>query len=104
MEEKKKLSAIEREKLKMERLQQEMLNSRKRIEEAKNKEALKVWKKIKPLLLKDEILDQIQDPEFVEMIVLDIQQVLEKYIPVTESKQEDKKQLEEEKKEDNINE
>lgn len=60
--------------------------------------------KIKPLLLKDEILDQIQDPEFVEMIVLDIQQVLEKYIPVTESKQEDKKQLEEEKKEDNINE
>ena len=43
MEEKKKLSTIEREKLKMERLQQEMLNSRKRIEEFKSMEKNKTF-------------------------------------------------------------
>lgn len=83
MEEKKKLSTLEREKLKLEKLQQEMLDSKKRIEEAKNKEVLKVWKKIKPLFIKEEILNQL-DQTFIETVALEIEEILKKYLPKEE--------------------
>lgn len=107
MEEKKKLSPVEREKLRFERLQQEMINSKKKIEEAKNKEVLKVWRKIKPLFLEDEIIEKIQEPEFIEKISIEIQQILKKYISVVKEGQQEIKSFpvikkEEEKKEDKI--
>lgn len=83
MEEKKKLSTLEREKLKLEKLQQEMLDSKKRIEEAKNKEVLKVWKKIKPLFIREEILNQL-DQTFIETLALEIEEILKKYLPKEE--------------------
>lgn len=89
MEQLKKLSSIEREQEKLKRLQQDILNTKKKVEEAKNKETLKIWKKIKPLFLDEEILAKIQSKDFIEEIYLEVEEILKKYKTEKEIKEND---------------
>lgn len=62
-------------------LQKELVELRKKETEYKNKEALKVWRRIKFLFLSDEILSKLNDKEFLDEITTEIISVMEKYLP-----------------------
>lgn len=63
------------------KLREELQKIEKKETEYKNREALKVWKKIKFLFLDNEILMKLDDKEFLDKITEEIISVMEKYIP-----------------------
>lgn len=63
------------------KLREELQKIEKKETEYKNREALKVWKKIKFVFLNNEILPKLNDKEFLDKITEEIISVMEKYIP-----------------------
>lgn len=69
------------------KLREELQKIEKQETEYKNKDALKVWKKIKYLFLNDEILSRLNDKEFLDKITAEIISVMEKYLPQKETEE-----------------
>lgn len=65
-------------------LQKELQEVRKKENEYKNKEALKIWKKIKYLFIDSDILPKISDKDFVDEIGEKIAKIVEEYKPKKE--------------------
>lgn len=63
------------------KLREELQKIEKKETEYKNREALKVWKKIKFVFLNNEILPKLNDKEFLDKVTEEIISVMEKYIP-----------------------
>ena len=62
-------------------LQKELQEVRKKENEYKNKEALKMWKKIKYLFTDGDILPKLSDKEFIDEIGEKIAKIVEEYKP-----------------------
>ena len=88
-QEERKMTAVEKQEEKLKKLQQEIIAAKKKVEDAKNKETLKIWKKIKPLFLDEEILTKIQSKDFIEEIYLEVEEILKKYKTEKEVKDND---------------
>lgn len=88
-QEERKMTAVEKQEEKLKKLQQEIIAAKKKVEDAKNKETLKIWKKIKPLFLDEEILAKIQSKDFIEEIYLEVEEILKKYKTEKEVKEND---------------
>lgn len=88
-QEERKMTAVEKQEEKLKKLQQEIIAAKKKVEDAKNKETLKIWKKIKPLFLDEEILTKIQSKDFIEEIYLEVEEILKKYKTEKEVKEND---------------
>ena len=84
-----KMTAVEKQEERLKRLQQEIIIAKKKVEDAKNKETLKIWKKIKPLFLDEEILAKIPNKDFIEEIYLEVEEILKKYKTEKEVKESD---------------
>ena len=65
-------------------LQKELQEVRKKENEYKNKEALKMWKKIKYLFTDGDILPKLSDKEFIDEIGEKIAKIVEEYKPKKE--------------------
>lgn len=62
-------------------LQKELQEVRKKENEYKNKEALKMWKKIKYLFTDGDILPKLSNKEFIDEIGEKIAKIIEEYKP-----------------------
>ncbi len=62
-------------------LQKELQEVRKKENEYKNKEALKMWKKIKYLFTDGDILPKLSNKEFIDEIGEKIAKIVEEYKP-----------------------
>ena len=65
-------------------LQKELQEVRKKENEYKNKEALKMWKKIKYLFTDGDILPKLSNKEFIDEIGEKIARIVEEYKPKKE--------------------
>lgn len=62
-------------------LQKELQEVKRKENEYKNKEALKMWKKIKYLFIDEEILPKLSDKEFIDEIGEKIAKIVNEYKP-----------------------
>lgn len=76
---------------KIKRLEEELRRARERKKEYVSNDSLKLWKKIKPLILRDEkiLISFLENEELFQGLLKQIEEYINKHIPLTEEVRED---------------
>lgn len=76
---------------KIKKLEEELRKARERKKEYVSNDSLKLWKKIKPLILRDEkiLISFLENEELFQGLLKQIEEYINKHIPLTEEVKED---------------